>query len=233
LEAARSGPLASRRILVVDDQASVRDVLGRVLAEAGASVRAAADGDSALRAIKAEVPELILLDLAMPVMDGWQVIKALQTSEGTASVPVILETSSDDLMSFRRAQRLGAAAFISKPFRLNDVIETCRRVLEGDRPLRGRSWAGPEASRVELASLEGEILSRGVVLEMDPRETHLDLVRPLALHLVVRLFVDTFEGSRLARVQWVRATGNRYHHGLAFVAEWELSQAPAKPPGNS
>jgi CheY-like chemotaxis protein len=228
-----SSPLLSRRILIVDDQASVRDVLGRVLADAGASVREAEDGTSALQAVRVEIPELILLDLAMPIMDGWEVIAALRGSAGTASIPVILETSSDDLASFLRAQRAGAAAFISKPFRLNDVVETCRRVLEGDRPLSGKVSPASQASGVRLRDPQGELLSEGFLLEIEDSGAHVDLERPLPPQLRANLFLDGFEGSRAARIEWVRPSGNRYHHGLSFTAEWRNSSTPERDSGAS
>src|SRR5947207_2146998 len=131
-------PLAARRILVVDDQESIREVLETALRDAGADVLTAGDGASAVRVAQSERPELILLDLAMPGMSGWQVLEALHGSAATAGIPVILQTSSGDFPSFEEARRQGVAAFISKPFRLGDVVETCRRTLHGARPFQGR-----------------------------------------------------------------------------------------------
>jgi CheY-like chemotaxis protein len=214
---ARPGPLACRRILVVDDQAQVRNVLMRALCLAGASVREAPDGHSALQAIEAEIPELILLDLAMPLMDGWGVIAALQASARTASIPVILETSSDDLANLRRAQHLGVAGFISKPFRLGDVVESCRRVLDSQPPPQKAPWVRPGPSAVVLSSVEGEPVARGVILGEEEEGVRVDLERRLTPKRVLRFSLDGLPGTRLARVRWVKVAGERFHHGLSFL----------------
>src|SRR5687768_13114905 len=94
------GPLSGRRILVVDDQPSILDILQEVLRDAGADVDVAVDGPGALRLLQTRLPDLILLDLAMPGMDGWRVLDALQASPQTAGIPVALETSAEDYQSF-------------------------------------------------------------------------------------------------------------------------------------
>src|SRR5262249_44233368 len=100
-----SAPLASCRVLVVDDQASIRSVLRAALADAGAEVEEAESGEAALQAVKAHAPQLVLLDLAMPGMNGWQVLEKLRSAPETAALPVILETSSGDFPSYEQARR--------------------------------------------------------------------------------------------------------------------------------
>src|SRR5262245_7335060 len=84
------------------------------------------------------VPDLVLLDLIMPGVDGWEVLERLQASPRTARIPIVVETSSQDYDSYAEARRRNVAAFISKPFRLNEVVHTCRSILLGARPLQGR-----------------------------------------------------------------------------------------------
>src|SRR5579862_5645294 len=176
LEVFSPGPLAARRILIVEDHDSVREVLHHALQKAGAVVRATADGVAALQAIRAEIPDLILLDVGTPRMDGWQLIALLRRTAGTAGVPVILETSSDDLRSYQRAQDMGAAAFISKPFRLNEVVETCRRVLEGDRPLRGVVARERGPSKVRILGGQGYVISEGLLVEIDALGAQVEII---------------------------------------------------------
>jgi CheY-like chemotaxis protein len=213
-------PLASRRILVVDDQPSIRGVLELALKEAGAEVLAAADGDSGLRVARASVPDLILLDVAMPGMNGWQVIEALILTPETAGIPVILQTTAEDLESFEKARKRGVAAFLSKPFRLNEVIETCRRILEGARPLQGRSSLLSEAEgpAVWLREKDGTLLGVGTLLDLAEKGAQVQLDAPLPLSRVFTLVIDDGPAptTRQAEVRWVTHVGNRFHIGFVI-----------------
>jgi len=205
----------------VDDQPSIRGVLEVALVEAGARVRTAADGPSALRFAESGSPELILLDLSMPGMDGWQVIEALNTSPRTMSIPVVLETSATDYASFERARKLGVAAFISKPFRLGEIVETCRRIMDGARPLQGTPEKDGEVPAVQVRDAGGRLVSTGRLLDSGPRGAQVDLETPLALGQRITIHFDGPEGpaTRKAEVRWVSRTGNRYNHGLLVRGE--------------
>jgi CheY-like chemotaxis protein len=211
-------PLAARRILVVDDQPSIRGVLEVALREAGAEVLSAADGPSALFLAESSAPDLILLDLSMPGMDGWQVIDALNASTRTLSIPVVLETSASDYASFDRARRQRLAAFISKPFRLGEVIETCRRILDGARPLLGRPERAGEPPKVRVEDGDGNVVAVGRLLDVAGRGAQVELESPLALARRIRLVYTTSAGevSRAAEVRWITSAGNGYLHGLAL-----------------
>lgn len=212
-------PLASRRILIVDDQPSIRGVLELALQEAGAEVWTAPDGKLALELLGSQVPDLILLDLSMPNMDGWEVMEAMKLLPRVSGIPVILETSAEDYPSFDRAKKLGAAAFISKPFRLGELVETCRRTIDGARPLQGRLAASETTGqRVELLDGDGKLLTTGWLLEHDGKGAQIDLSRPLALSQAVRLAFQDRPGTATleAEVRWVTRIGDRYHHGLLF-----------------
>jgi len=202
----------------VDDQPSIRGVLEVALKEAGAEVFAAPDGASALRTARDSVPDLILLDVAMPGMNGWQVIEALILSPETASIPVVLETTAEDLDSFEKARKRGVAAFISKPFRLNEVIETCRRILEGARPLQGRTRGGSEAAgpAVWLREKDGTLLGVGTLVELADRGAQIEFEAPLPLSQVLTLAIDDASSptERQMEVRWVTRVGNRFHIGF-------------------
>lgn len=212
-------PLASRRILVVDDQPAIREILQDALTDAGADVGTAPDGPSALTAARSLVPDLILLDLSMPGMSGWQVLDALHTTAATATIPVILQTSAEDFRTFERARKGGVAAFISKPFRLGEVVETCRRIVEGARPLQGRGERAPSESRVRVLAVDGSVLAEGKLREIGARGGQVDLDRPLRPSQQVTLAVDLPEGPKehAAEVRWIALVEGRYHHGLHFT----------------
>lgn len=213
-------PLSSRRILVVDDQASIRGLLHIALTEAGADVSTASGGADAITMVGVSPPDLILLDLAMPGMTGWQVLEALKASRKTAGIPVVLQTSAEDFASFDKARKLSVAAFVSKPFRLSEVIETCRRILGGARPLQGRPQAAPDAARVEIRDSSDNVLSEGTLMDMATRGAQVDLERPLVVGQRATLVVH--EGPHTgshhdAEIRWITQVDGRYQHGLRFV----------------
>ena len=211
-------PLASRRILIVDDQGSIRDILRTALTEAGADVLEADGGAAGLEVATSELPELILLDIAMPDMNGWQVLEKLRATPETAQIPVVLETSSGDFPSYEQARRNGVAAFISKPFRLADVVETCRRILGGARPLMGRDASEVPASPVQVRDQNDRLLAVGTLVDSDSGGAQIELDTAIGQGQQVVVTVLTASGPERhqAEVRWVTADGRRYVHGLRF-----------------
>jgi len=211
-------PLAPSRILVVDDEPCILDLLETTLTAAGGLVTTAVDGRSALAAVAADPPDLILLDIKMPGMDGWQVLKHLATSPRTARIPVALETSAEDYASLDHARREGVAAFISKPFRLPEVVETCRRILGGARPLQGRTAQEDPSVPVQVRDASGNLLMIGRLLDLDARGAQVDLSGPIPLSqsVMLTLLEEGEERSLPAVVRWVSSLGGRYQLGLAL-----------------
>ncbi len=214
----RAATLAFRRILVVDDQPSIRNILEAALTDAGAEVVSAVDGNDALRRVQDAPPDLILLDLSMPGLDGWAVLERLRSSSLSHDIPVVLETSADDYPSFARARQSGVAAFLSKPFRLAEVVETCRRILEGARPMQGKG--SPEAlpQVIELRDEGGSTIWLGRLVESDVKGAQLEL--DVRLEPGRRVAVALSEGTeirpRKAEVRWVNRVDGRFRHGLLF-----------------
>lgn len=114
-----------KRVLVVDDEDYVRQLLCRVLASKGYTVDAAADGREGLEKITAVHPDLVLLDLMMPVMDGWQVLDALAQME--QHPPVVIVSAYVDR---GRALKAGAVECLSKPFAIGQLLTTCEKALD-------------------------------------------------------------------------------------------------------
>ena len=126
LHGAQHGP-----VLVIDDDADVRALLEAVLRKQGFEVETAADGASGLAQAGAHRPGLILLDMRMPGMDGFAVLRALKGSQPTADIPVIAMTGSPDLKTTARARvlALGASDFIAKPFDIDRLVEEIKVFL--------------------------------------------------------------------------------------------------------
>ena len=210
--------LAPARILVVDDEPCILDLLETTLTAAGALVTTAANGPSALATVAADPPDLILLDIRMPGIDGWEVLKHLSACPRTARIPVALETSAEDYSSLDRARREGVAAFISKPFRLSEVVETCRRIFEGARPLQGRAKEEQDLPPVQVRDEQARVIAIGRLVDLGSRGAQLDLERPLAPGQRVSITLQTPGGviTRAAEIRWVAPEKTRYYHGLVL-----------------
>src|SRR5438876_2554963 len=116
-------------ILVVDDEPANRGLLRQVLEPLGYHVREAPDGDEALVAVEAGVPDLILLDVMMPKRDGYSVCKALKSDARTRLVPIVMLTSLGQLPDKIRAVDLGADDYLTKPFSAVELISRVRSLL--------------------------------------------------------------------------------------------------------
>lgn len=103
-----------RRILVIDDEAPLRDFMARALAGAGYSVATASDGREGVAAAQANPPDLVVVDVNLPHLDGYGVLAQLRACESTAAVPVVF--CSGDCRHREVVRALGAQAFLGKPF---------------------------------------------------------------------------------------------------------------------
>jgi DNA-binding NtrC family response regulator len=117
------------RILVVDDEDALRTVLSSELAGEGYQVASAADGEEAIKIIDSATFDLILLDIKMPNVDGFEVLKFVK--ERQPKTKVIMLTGFADLKNAIESKKLGAEDFVSKPYDLVDLLTTVERVLGG------------------------------------------------------------------------------------------------------
>jgi putative two-component system response regulator len=109
----------SAKILVVDDDPSIIDILVRILTRDGYTTVTASNGLEALEMVRQEAPDLILLDVTMPVLDGFAVCKQLKDNEQTALIPVTMLPGLDDREHRKRGLEVGADDFLTKPFEQN------------------------------------------------------------------------------------------------------------------
>ena len=116
-----------QRVLVVDDEPLVCDLLARGLSARGLVVETAADGQEALEAVRREPPDLVLIDICLPKLDGLEVLRRLQ--EERPRIPVITLSGAGDEEVARRSLDLGAADFLMKPFSLEYLRTTVLAAL--------------------------------------------------------------------------------------------------------
>jgi two-component system alkaline phosphatase synthesis response regulator PhoP len=136
------------RVLVIDDEAPIR-LLCRVNLEAeGMEVLEAADGPSGLAKARAEKPDLVLLDVMMPGLDGWGVAEQLLEDDDTAGIPIIFLTARAEFRDRARGLDIGGVDYITKPFNPVELAPLVRNLLE--RLERGE---GEELRREKLSEL--------------------------------------------------------------------------------
>lgn len=115
------------RILVVDDDTDMRQTMGELLREEGMAVETASDGREALERAQEQVPELVVLDITLPILDGFEVAARLRQQYGP--LPILAVTA--DGRAAAKAERVGAYAYLRKPFELDDLVALVKRGLAG------------------------------------------------------------------------------------------------------
>jgi DNA-binding response OmpR family regulator len=130
---------AARHILVVEDDEAIRDLLTDVLTDRDYSVTTAASGTAALEAMWARRPDLILLVLLLPDMDGWTFLRLRERERDLAQVPLLVVSAAGP-SALREAQELGAPVFLSKPFDVLKLLAEVERLCA--QPLRQCAWCG-------------------------------------------------------------------------------------------
>ncbi|MBI4863938.1 MAG: response regulator [Candidatus Riflebacteria bacterium] len=126
-----SGPARKHRILVVDDETEVLSILSGLLALADYDVSQAADGPTALRLVSASPPDLVLLDLIMPGMNGEDVLRRIKANPATKSLPVIILTALDDVNAMGRCIKSGALNYLVKPVDTEVLLQVLDKTLTG------------------------------------------------------------------------------------------------------
>ncbi len=158
--------MAGKKILVVDDEPQIVELLNSYLAKEGYSVIDAADGEAALEAYRREQPDLILLDLMLPKLNGYEVCREIRAE---SRIPIIMLTARDEEPDKIVGLELGADDYITKPFSPREVVARVRAVLR-------RSEAGePEdkvirAGDIEIDQARHEVKKEGEVIELTPTE---------------------------------------------------------------
>jgi CheY-like chemotaxis protein len=118
------------KILLVEDNEMNRDMLGRRLQRRGFEVVYAEDGEQALAQARAENPDIILMDLSLPVMDGWEATRRLKNDSEQADVPIVALTAHAMAQDEQKALDAGCDAFETKPVDFSSLLETIEGLVE-------------------------------------------------------------------------------------------------------
>lgn len=120
-----------RKVLIAEDEPNIVESLSFILDKAGFDVRLAGDGESAFQAAADTPPDVMVLDVMMPRMNGFDVLRQLRAHPTLHALPVVILTAKGQAQDRRTAMDAGASAFITKPFSNADVVETVRRLAGG------------------------------------------------------------------------------------------------------
>lgn len=120
----------SARVLVVEDSQVIQRLIEVCLRPAGFQVETRDDGPSGLEAALENPPDLLILDVGLPRMDGWEVLSRLRADERTVNLTVLVLTAHAQEETRQRADRGGADAFLTKPFRPNDLRRVATQLIE-------------------------------------------------------------------------------------------------------
>nr|WP_276202989.1 response regulator transcription factor [Jiangella muralis] len=167
------GPaMTSQRLLVVDDEATVRELLSAALRFAGFGVSSAATGAEAIEAAAAEPPDLVLLDVMLPDMDGFEVVRRLRgaATSGRGPVPVLFLTARDRQADKVTGLSLGADDYVTKPFDLEELIARIRAIL---RRTSGNPADLLRAGPLTLDPAGHQVTRDGTAVRLSPTEFRL------------------------------------------------------------
>jgi two-component system, OmpR family, copper resistance phosphate regulon response regulator CusR len=177
------------RVLVVEDEPKAGDYLRKGLTESGFVVDLARTGPDGLQLASAEAYDLIVLDVMLPGMDGWQVVQALRKIQQT---PVLFLTARDDVQDRVKGLELGADDYLVKPFAFAELVARIRTLLRRG-PIR-------ESERLDIADLEIDVMKRRVTrggerIDLTPKEFAL-------LHLLAKRQGEVLSRSLIASQVW-------------------------------
>ena len=119
-----------KRVLIVDDEAMNRDVIAKILSKERFFILEAANGKEALEILKKDNIDLVLIDIMMPVMDGFETIEVIRMQSCYDKVPLIAVTALNDNQTIQKVLELGVSSYISKPFVLSELVKSVKTVLK-------------------------------------------------------------------------------------------------------
>jgi two-component system alkaline phosphatase synthesis response regulator PhoP len=129
---AKNGDVPNGDVLVVEDDAQLNELVGAYVELAGFQYRRALDGRSALAAASERPPAMVILDLMLPDIDGFEVCKRLRSSDKTSQTPVLMLTALSQDEHRRRGMECGATGYMTKPFDPDELMEKIRETTKKD-----------------------------------------------------------------------------------------------------
>ena len=219
-------PTADSRVLVVDDNPANTALVSKVLRRAGLlEVIEAQDPTTVAELLSVHDPDLVLLDLRMPVMDGFEVLEVVQRHAGNTYLPVVVITADDAHDSVERALAMGAHDFVRKPFDAVELVLRVRNLLSNRAAYlelrRNRAWLKARLGlfEPELANLAGD--------SDDAREEIRRVIKDDLFRIAVQPIVDMRTGETIGAEALARFPSEPFAHpGVWFAAALEVGLTP-------
>ena len=184
----------AQKILVVDDEESLAQFVCRALRQQGYKTVCAYDGDNALSLVYEEMPDLVILDLMLPLMDGWEICRRVKSDEETRHIPILMLTARSSAEDVVQGLDLGADDYMRKPFPLDELLARVRVLLR-------RSQGPADTKKViedrdfKLDTAEKEVWLRGSIIDLSPTEYSI-------LEVLARRMGHTVSRDELLRKIW-------------------------------
>lgn len=202
-------------ILIVDDTVANLEILTRFLTESGCEVRPARNGKLALQLARTAPPDLILLDIVMPDMDGYAVCGALKHDERTRDIPVVFISALSDAFDKVKGFNLGAVDYITKPFQYEEVLARVKTHL-----MLRRQQQQIEQQNAELREKHARLLDVTAKLELELADRQ---------HIEAELEQANSELRRLAGLDGLTKIANRRRFDEALQMEWKRQSRERQP----
>ena len=155
-----------KRVLVVDDEKDLLELISYNLNRNGFDVTTAADGHAALAAARKEKPDLIVLDLMLPGIDGTEVTRQLKADSGTANIPVVMLTAKGEETDVVVGLTIGADDYVTKPFSMKILLARLNTVLRRREPIAGANSTLMRAGSIVIDSAKHEVTADGEAVKL-------------------------------------------------------------------
>jgi two-component system phosphate regulon response regulator PhoB/two-component system alkaline phosphatase synthesis response regulator PhoP len=164
--------LAGERILVVDDEPAILELVSEALKRQGFRLDTASDGDTALEKAETTLPDLILLDLMLPKLDGWEVCRRLKNQASTKRIPILMLTARRDEREVIAGLEIGADDYMKKPFSLGELVARVKALLRRSAPEQALE-KGVQVGPLKIDFVREEAFLSGNLLSLSPTEYRL------------------------------------------------------------
>lgn len=184
----------AQKILVVDDEENLANFICLALRRQGYKTVCAYDGDSALSLVYEEVPDLVILDLMLPLMDGWEICRRVKSDAAIKHIPIIMLTARSSAEDAVQGLDLGADDYMRKPFPLDELLARVRALLRRTMPAADSRRVIQDGD-LKLDISEKEVWLRGKLIDLSPTEFSI-------LEILARRIGHTVSREELLRKIW-------------------------------
>lgn len=229
--------VANRRLLLADDSITIQKVVNLTFADEGIDVTTTADGDSAIQKINESLPDVVLADVHMPGLNGYQVCEQIRANEATRSLPVLLLVGSFEPFDEAEAERVGASGYLTKPFQsIRQLVSKVSELMETAAPAKTAPSAGDGAESVgDLPAEHGQYaVSENAPTDKEPghpdandiealyKESFTDTDDSTAVEDVSPTFVDAGMDDEMIETRYSADTGVSGQDDISESAEQEF-----------